>query len=140
MAKAGSNYIEVPHGPKAVNEFHNPHLFPMLYPTLFPYGVGGMLDDHRHSRLGLKRHVKHLFSSADKRFQEHYSFLFTGFNMIQRHALLLRTHYKSERPNFDYIAAQFGTVSPASVHAVSERIASGDYKTTNSNKNIASCA
>jgi hypothetical protein len=75
-----------------------------------------------------------LFNSADRHFQEHYSFLFTAFNMIQRHTLLLRTHYKSERPNFDYIAAQFGTVSPAAVHAVSERIASGDYKTTNSNE------
>jgi hypothetical protein len=134
MAKAGSNYIEVPHGSKAVNEFHNPHLFPMLYPTLFPYGVGGMGDDRRRSRLGLKRHVKHLFSSADRRFQEHYSFLFTAFNMIQRHTLLLRTHYKAERANFDYIAAQFGTVSAASVHIVSERIASGDYKTSNSNE------
>jgi hypothetical protein len=106
----------------------------MLYPTLFPYGIGGMSDDRRRSRLGLKHHVKHLFSLADRRFKEHYSFLFTAFSMIQRHALLFRAHYKGERPNFDYIAAQFGTVSAASVHAVSERIASGDYKTSNSNE------
>ena len=24
-----------------MNEFCNPDLFPMMYPTLFPYGLGG---------------------------------------------------------------------------------------------------
>ncbi|KAJ6571343.1 hypothetical protein B0H19DRAFT_1208894 [Mycena capillaripes] len=32
----------------------------------------------------------------------------------------------------DYIAAQFGTVSPAAVHMVSERVAAGDFVTANS--------
>jgi hypothetical protein len=93
-----------------------------------------MKDDRRRTRLGLKRHITHLFSSADRRFQEHYSFLSTAFNMLQRHALLLRTHYKAERANFDYISAQFGAVSAGAVHAVSERVASGDFKTSNSNE------
>ncbi|KAJ6592625.1 hypothetical protein B0H19DRAFT_1245476 [Mycena capillaripes] len=44
MKKAGSNYIEIPHDPKPVNEFNNPHMFPMVYPTQFPYGLGGLED------------------------------------------------------------------------------------------------
>jgi hypothetical protein len=84
MKKPGSNYIEIPHGSHPANEFQNPHLFPMMYPTLFPYGLGGLEDKDRPTRLGFKRHVKHLFNLADRRFQEHYSFLFTAFNMIQR--------------------------------------------------------
>ncbi|KAJ7729150.1 hypothetical protein B0H16DRAFT_1239083, partial [Mycena metata] len=64
-------------------------------------------------------------------FQEHYSFLFTAFNMLQRRALLLRTKLKADRVSFDYIAAQFGTVSPAAIHIVSERIAAGDTVTAN---------
>ncbi|KAJ6452174.1 hypothetical protein C8R47DRAFT_959161, partial [Mycena vitilis] len=59
MNKPGSNYIEIPHDPKPVNEFKNPHLFPMMYPTLFPYGLGGLEDQHRPTRLGFKRHIKH---------------------------------------------------------------------------------
>ncbi|KAJ7676612.1 hypothetical protein DFH06DRAFT_906432, partial [Mycena polygramma] len=59
MRKQGSNYVEIPHDKKAVNEFNNPHLFPMMYPTLFPYGLGGLEDDSRFSPLGFKRHVKH---------------------------------------------------------------------------------
>jgi hypothetical protein len=57
MCKAGSNYVETPHGPKPKNEFNNPHLLPMMYPTLFPYGLGGLEDKSRRSRLGFKRHV-----------------------------------------------------------------------------------
>ncbi|KAJ7026678.1 hypothetical protein C8F04DRAFT_891735, partial [Mycena alexandri] len=59
MKKSGSNYVEIPHDKNPANEFNNPHLFPMMYPTLFPYGLGGMEDKHRVSRLGFKRHIKH---------------------------------------------------------------------------------
>ncbi|KAJ6495866.1 hypothetical protein DFH09DRAFT_946079, partial [Mycena vulgaris] len=51
--------------------------------------------------------------------------------MVQRRALLLRTHLKVKRANFDHVAAQFGTVSPATVHIMSERIAAGDNVTAN---------
>ncbi|KAJ7020688.1 hypothetical protein C8F04DRAFT_899972, partial [Mycena alexandri] len=59
LKKPGGNYFEIPHDKDPANEFNNPHLFPMMYPTLFPYGLGGMEDKHRCSKLGFKRHVKH---------------------------------------------------------------------------------
>ncbi|KAJ7136452.1 hypothetical protein C8R43DRAFT_867733, partial [Mycena crocata] len=60
MKKAGANYVEIPHDRDPVNEFKNPALFPMMYPTLFPYGVGGLEDPHRSVPVSFKRHVKHL--------------------------------------------------------------------------------
>jgi hypothetical protein len=36
----GKNYIGIPHDTNPVNEFKNPALFPMIYPTLYPYGLG----------------------------------------------------------------------------------------------------
>ncbi|KAJ7620673.1 hypothetical protein B0H17DRAFT_896235, partial [Mycena rosella] len=57
--------------------------------------------------------------------------LFTAFNMVQRRALLLRTHLKVKCSSFDHIAAQFGTVSPSVVHIISERVANGDSVTAN---------
>ncbi|EIW62582.1 uncharacterized protein TRAVEDRAFT_113908, partial [Trametes versicolor FP-101664 SS1] len=56
----GGGYVEIPHQPKPVNEFYNPALFPMTYPTLFPYGVGGCEDKIRKRAISLKRHVRHL--------------------------------------------------------------------------------
>ncbi|KAJ7779028.1 hypothetical protein B0H16DRAFT_1659262 [Mycena metata] len=65
LKKPGSNYIEIPHDPNPANEFNNPLLFPMMYPTLFPYGLGGLEDKNRRTPLGFKRHIKHFFNLAD---------------------------------------------------------------------------
>ncbi|KAJ6516521.1 hypothetical protein DFH09DRAFT_1247240 [Mycena vulgaris] len=65
LKKPGSNYVEIPHDRNPVNEFNNPALFPMIYPTLFPYGMGGLEDSRRRSPLSFKRHIKHLFNLAD---------------------------------------------------------------------------
>ena len=132
-SKSGG-YIELPHDPQPVNEFCNPKLFPMIYPCLFPYGIGGSEDPRRCSKLALKRHVKHWFKLTDRRFQEHYSFLFTAFNILQRRAVLLHTSLKVKKKSFDSIAADFASVSPSAVHIVSERIARGDYETVNSDE------
>ena len=131
VIKKGGSYIEIPHDAQPVNEFCNPDLFPMIYPTLFPYGIGGLEDSDRESKLSMKKHVKHLFSLADRRFQEHYSFLFTAFNMLQRREVLLRTSLKVKRSNFPSVAANFASVSPQAVHIVSQRIANGDSITAN---------
>jgi hypothetical protein len=32
--KRGGGYIQIPHEPKPVNEFFNPELFPLIYPTV----------------------------------------------------------------------------------------------------------
>ncbi|KAG1887960.1 uncharacterized protein F5891DRAFT_1132049 [Suillus fuscotomentosus] len=53
----GGGYIEVPHGPQPVNEFFNPQLFPMIYPILFPYGLGGFEDSIRTTRISMKKHT-----------------------------------------------------------------------------------
>ncbi|KAJ6517151.1 hypothetical protein DFH09DRAFT_940469, partial [Mycena vulgaris] len=68
LKKPGSNYVEIPHNSQAVNEFKNQHLlFPMIYPTLFPYGLGGIEDPCRRSPISFKWHIKHFFKSADPR-------------------------------------------------------------------------
>ncbi|KAJ7504079.1 hypothetical protein B0H11DRAFT_1608502, partial [Mycena galericulata] len=56
----GKNYVGIPHDKNPVNEFKNPALFPMIYPTLFPYGIGGCEDARRRTPLGMRTHIKHL--------------------------------------------------------------------------------
>ena len=129
--KSGGGYIQVPHDPKPVNEFFNVELFPMIYPTLFPYGIGGFEDRRRSVAVSLKRHVKHLFNLKDKRFQEHYSFLFTVFNILQRRSVLLHTSLKVHKNNFENVAKNFASVSPETIHIVTERVSRGDSATAN---------
>ena len=127
--KRGGSFLAVPHEPIPVNEFFNPSLLPMMYPTLFPYGIGGAEDKHRTSSISFESHVKHFLSLADRRFQEHYSFIFTAFNIIQRRKMLLHTSLKVKRSNFRSWADKFRSISPDAIERVISRSSNGDYAT-----------
>ncbi|KAJ4473211.1 hypothetical protein C8R41DRAFT_707921, partial [Lentinula lateritia] len=58
--KQGGSCAEISHGTDPVNEFFNPSMFPMIYPSLFPYGIGGFEDHRRSCPVSMKRHVKQL--------------------------------------------------------------------------------
>ncbi|KAJ7455975.1 hypothetical protein B0H11DRAFT_1648098, partial [Mycena galericulata] len=59
LKKPGSNYIGITHDPLPANEFNNPDLLPLIYPTLFPYGIGGVGDTSRPTPFGFESHLKH---------------------------------------------------------------------------------
>ncbi|KAI1781877.1 hypothetical protein LXA43DRAFT_907387 [Ganoderma leucocontextum] len=122
IKEKGGGYIEVPHGPKPVNEFCNPSLFPSIYPCLFPYGVGGFEDAARFVSVSFQRQVRHYLALADRRFQEHHSFMFTAFNIIQRRAILLHSAIKVRSKSFPHFAADFSSVSQEAVARVCARI------------------
>jgi hypothetical protein len=130
----GGGYIEVPHGLQPVNKFFNPSLFPMIYPTLFPYGLGGFEDAAWMTKISFQKHLKHLFSLADRCFQEHYSFLFTVFNVIQQCEILLHSSLKVWWMDLSSAAWHFAMVSPEAVHVVSEHVANGDSITAHTDE------
>lgn len=121
----GRPFVQVGHGLKPVNEFFNVDLFPMLYPTLFPYGCGGFEDQGRVKAISLKEHAKYLFSLRDNRFKTHYSFLFTVFNILQWRALLLGSSLKVKKASFSQFAEDFSTVSSEAVGQILGRIEKG---------------
>ena len=125
----GKLFVRVGHGAEPMNEFNNVDLFPKLYPTLFPYGCGGFEDRCRKKPISMKEHVKTIFSWHDNRFQTHYSFLFTVFNMLQRRALLLGCSLKVKKASFSRFAKQFSSVSSQAVARVLERVEKGERLT-----------
>ncbi|KAK0460499.1 uncharacterized protein EV420DRAFT_1267729 [Desarmillaria tabescens] len=116
----GGGYIEITHDPTPVNEFNNPDLFLMMYPTLFPYGIGGLEDHSRTTPIKFQSHVKHLMSMNDTRFQQHYTFMFTAFNMVQCRKMLLHTSLKVKKKSFPDVAQHFGSVSAEAIVVVSQ--------------------
>ncbi|TFK60676.1 hypothetical protein BDN72DRAFT_779086, partial [Pluteus cervinus] len=81
-------FLQMPRGMEPERDFRNPHLFLNMYPT---YGIGTFGDNARVSSVSLPRQAKHYFSLSDHRFQEHYSFLFAVFNVLQKRAVFTRT-------------------------------------------------
>ncbi|KAF8069334.1 hypothetical protein FPV67DRAFT_1410807, partial [Lyophyllum atratum] len=55
----GGDYLQMRRGSNLVNCFDNPTMFPMMYPTLYPYGIGGFDDSNRNVRISTKNHIKH---------------------------------------------------------------------------------
>ena len=129
VMKKGKGYLQVPHGPNPIGNICNPAFFPLTYPTLFPYGLGAPEDSFRSCHVSLKRHVSHLLQLADRRFQTHYSFLFTAFNVLQRRNVLLHSSLKIDQQLFDAFRSDFALVSPAAMHTVAERALKGDQVT-----------
>ncbi|TDL19361.1 hypothetical protein BD410DRAFT_689923, partial [Rickenella mellea] len=58
--KNGGKYVEIGHDSQPCNEYEDENLFPMLYPTLFPYGRGGFESSTRPVPIGMKAHARHL--------------------------------------------------------------------------------
>lgn len=129
VKQKGAGFLQMPHDPVPSNEFYDPDLFPLMYPTLFPFGSGGFEDRSRGRPVSLKNQVKHYFRLSDRRFQEHYSFLFTAFNIIQRREALLRTKLRVDSSQFERVAADLADLPFEAVHAVAERVSRGDATT-----------
>jgi hypothetical protein len=79
------------HGQGPVPEYKNPALFPGMYPTLFPLGIGSFEDPERKIPVSFAAHVIYLLSIADFQFRYHHSFIFVVHNILQRRQAHLHT-------------------------------------------------
>jgi hypothetical protein len=63
--------LVIPHGSNPIPEYNNPSLFPGMFPTLFPYGIGGFVDNTREVPISFQKHVEYVLEMADQRFRYH---------------------------------------------------------------------
>lgn len=124
--KKGACYVQVPYGSLPVGNFSNPGLLPIIFLTLFPFGLGGCEDHHQSCPLSLQRHVKHFFNLSDTHFQTHYSFMFMVFNLLQCRQILLYSSLKVNCHTFDAFKVHFTQVSPTAMQTVAEHLLKGD--------------
>ena len=119
---SGKPFVQVGHTGSPEKDFYNPNLFPELFPTLYPYGVGGFEDPRRSRPVAFKQHLKHLLNLSDRRFQVHPSFLFTAFNILQRREVLRRTAMRVKRSDFREKAALYVNIKPDTINRVGSMI------------------
>ncbi len=117
----------IPHGNKPANEYLNPNLLPGLYPTLFPYGLGGLEDSSRPVKVSIKDHVQYLLNYDDKRFEKHHSFVFIVFNMMQRREACLRARLLTSKPYFTEDANTIETITSDEIQKVLTQSIEGAY-------------
>ncbi|CAF4211828.1 unnamed protein product, partial [Adineta steineri] len=108
----------VPRGSAPTNEYNNPTLLLGLYPTLFPYGTGAFEDASRPAKISFKKQIQYLLSYNDRRFEEHHSFIFIVFNMLQRREACLHARLMTSKPFFSKTADQIASLNADDIKQV----------------------
>jgi len=96
------NVLLIGHGEKPESMYNNPSLYPMMFPWLFPYGLGGI--GGKDLDMSDKMHKRRLLMYHDKRFQLDQHFPLIAFNQEQMKSGATGGHLLTERQNFDEIA------------------------------------
>ena len=118
---------------QAIGEYKNPDLMPGMYPTLYPFGIGGFEYQDRETSLSFQSQANYYFDIPDKSFHYHQSFLFVVLNILQRHASHLHTFFTVRKSNFHSIAQQLLNVSPDVLLSTAHHLEQeGKYKDLNS--------
>ncbi|KLO07134.1 hypothetical protein SCHPADRAFT_837061, partial [Schizopora paradoxa] len=107
-----------------VPEYNNANLFPGMYPTLFPFGLGGLDDPKRKVKVSFQKHVDYLFSIHDRSFRYHNSFMFVALNIHQRRLAHLHTYFTVKRSDFLSVAEKLVSISPITLQKASETLQS----------------
>ncbi|CAF2979465.1 unnamed protein product [Rotaria sp. Silwood2] len=108
----------IPRGSAPTNEYNNPTLLLGLYPTLFPYGTGGFEDASRPVKISFKKQIQYLLSYHDRRFEEHHSFIFIAFNILQRREACLQARLMTLKPFFSKTADQIVSLNAGDIKRV----------------------
>jgi Helitron helicase-like domain at N-terminus len=124
----------IPRGNKPANEYSNPHRLLGIFPTLFPYGYGALEDCSRPIKINFREHLRYLLSFADRRFEEHHSFMFVVFNILQRRMSCFHAHLMTSRPYFQHSAQLLESLSSEDVATALMNISKAPYSKTTDEK------
>ncbi|PPQ71479.1 hypothetical protein CVT24_011973 [Panaeolus cyanescens] len=134
--KEGGAFVPIAHGNSPCNEFNNPTLFPKMYPTLYPYGLGGFENPSRSARLSMEKHVISQLNLSDDRFQTHSSFMFVVFNILQRRKVLLFSSNRVQSHKFREFAREFSNVSSEAIGLYSEKLRNNTLKSNRTREDV----
>ena len=76
---------------------YNSHLYPQMFPWLFPYGLGRI----SLTTLSDKEHKRHLLMYHNKRFQTDINFLFVAFSHEQVKTVSTQNHISQRLLSLD---------------------------------------
>ncbi|KAF5361235.1 hypothetical protein D9757_013225 [Collybiopsis confluens] len=129
--KSGSHsFVKFPSGSTPMSTSHNSKLWGLLWPTLFPYGIGMMENADVRSngsigfrKIDFKQHVSHLLQSGpNRRFQTHLSFIFVIGNIIQRRQTSFNAKLAVKRSWFPQVNTLLNAISTSTVETLTEKL------------------
>jgi Helitron helicase-like domain at N-terminus/AAA domain len=111
----------LPRGRDPIGEYDNPNLLPGMFPTLFPFGTGGLEAD-RPSKISFQEHVNYLLSLHDPAFKHHRLFLFVSLNILKRRKGHLLTAFTVRKPAFRHVADLLANVTAETLESTARHL------------------
>ncbi|KIN98994.1 hypothetical protein M404DRAFT_156273, partial [Pisolithus tinctorius Marx 270] len=118
----------VRHGTTPITDFGSdaakngcPNPLAATFPTLFPYGIGGIEDD-RSTKLSLREHCQWALQYHDKHFATHHSFPFVVFALIQKRDVMRSARLQMQRKDFERDALAHQRITNARVRALHHHV------------------
>ena len=119
--------LAIGHAEKPESIYDNPQLYPMMFPWLFPYGLGGIgIVDSDDIDMSDSMHKRRLLMYHDKRFQLDPHFPLIAFNHDQIKNSTTGGYLMTEKRNFDEITERLMNVDVGVLDDLSKRLSKGD--------------
>ncbi|KDQ09731.1 hypothetical protein BOTBODRAFT_116777, partial [Botryobasidium botryosum FD-172 SS1] len=93
-----------------------------MFPTLFPYGIGGFDDKSRPVLISFQKQAEYYLDLEDKAFCHHKYFIFVALNILQRRAAHLHTSLTVKKPHFELVAKKLLGVSAETLKSVATHL------------------
>ena len=98
----------------------------MIFPWLFPYGLGGLsLDVHKH-RISDTLHKRHMLMYYDKHFQLDETFALIAFNHEQITTATTSGFLMTKRSNFGSVTDRLFSLNQATLNSIVDKLVSGE--------------
>ncbi|KAH7909514.1 hypothetical protein BJ138DRAFT_981566, partial [Hygrophoropsis aurantiaca] len=124
--------LVVHHGNDPIVEYKNPTLIMGMYPSLFPFGIGGFEDPKRPTALSFRAQAASYFDIPERAFRYHHAYVFVLFNILQRRAAHLHTSFSVKKESFDRVSHELVSISSSVLESTATHLEQeGSYQTLN---------
>ena len=95
-----------------------------MFPTLFPYGIGGFDVPQHDPPISFRAQAEYLLELDDPFFRKHRSFMFIALNIHQHHQSHLHMAFSVRKEKFDQIAKELSILTPELISSVAQHLES----------------
>ncbi|KAF8230247.1 hypothetical protein L208DRAFT_1282975 [Tricholoma matsutake] len=93
-----------------------------MYPTLFPFGIGGVEDPIWPVPISFQQQANYCLSLSDFSFRYHHSFIFVVWNIIEHGMAHLQTYFTVKSSHFDSVADKLVALSHDTLSIVANHL------------------
>ncbi|PPQ72163.1 hypothetical protein CVT24_002414 [Panaeolus cyanescens] len=123
----GGHFLAVGHDPTPQSMYNNPALYPMMFPWLFPYGLGFIGHANHEALISYETHLQWLLMYHDKRFQMDPNFIIVTFNHHLIRQSTTGSFMMMKRSNFDRFVLTMKDLNTDTLYNIASRMRNGEY-------------